>query len=178
MTMEGPVQLGSVTVCSLAGDVVWGPADLDFHAPCYDLQETLAETLMWPRSYIKLLHEGEELDSSKSLEAADVCPGATISLLMSSQQEILVSYIPEAQASLADVEPEVEITNYFAGLYKLLDPVVVGSCPSIESEDVTELDAGGIVNVVALVLHDEEDRIRGRIVDPVEGWISIAESGT
>merc|ERR1719336_1049301 len=82
---------GLVTVRSLAGDIIWGPGEVDFEAPCGRVRALLAGDLMWPKSYLKLLHGGEVLDPKRSLKASSVADCATLTLVMSSNQELSTS---------------------------------------------------------------------------------------
>lgn len=63
-----------------------------------------------------------------------------------------------------------------AGTYKIeVAGTTVTESASVDSIDVTRLQAGTVVEVAEVVA--QEERIRGRIVDP-SGWISLVKIGT
>lgn len=59
------------------------------------------------------------------------------------------------------------------GIYRIIDDTTVNCAPSNLSRRVHNLHTGETVRVVTVLFFSEEDRVRGIIEKPVQGWISL-----
>jgi hypothetical protein len=162
-----------VTMVGLNGEVLWGPRAVPENTVVGNLRRLVSQDLSWPPDALTLVHSSKEVGLSDELDARVFGRDVLFYLIKS-----------------APKEPDVDGVRYCPGLYKVTHAVTVGSGLSTFSQDLQELPFGTLVRVSAVILVEEENRVRGYVCEyttkddrlrshPVRdrsGWISLADT--
>jgi len=205
-----------VRMVGLSGELLWGPRAVpenivlgDCHRLDYiDLRRLVSQDLCWPADSLTLVHSSEEVSLSDELDACSFGTNVLFYLIKSAPIEPGdewpwctydegVTKWPWCTYDQVTNGHEVQGVRYGPGLYQVTNDVTVGSGLSKFSQDLQELPAGALVRVSAVILVEEEDRVRGYVYQytmedvrmsggllargrsacPCNGWISLADTG-
>ncbi|CAE7710659.1 VAPA, partial [Symbiodinium pilosum] len=87
--------------------------------------------------------------------------------------------LPHEEAEPGEQEPEGP--SFPAGIYVLLRPTFVSPAADIFAPDddelIAELEEGEEIEIVEVEDFPEEERVRGRILDP-DGWVTLMNTAT
>lgn len=117
MDTEQHVGSCEVTVLSMVGTVIWGPASVELSAPVADLQQEVAATLSQPPVALTLLLGTQLLQPSRSLAALGLQAGAKAELtaVVSAERVEIADALFARAAGSIQVPETAWVTTPFSG---------------------------------------------------------------